>query len=248
MSVQKIIDINCDMGEGVSTDAALMPFISSCNIACGGHVGDVDSMRQTVALARQHNVTIGAHPSYPDTEGFGRRDYPVPLPQLRQSLLEQVQTLQSVIATEGATLSHIKPHGALYNRAAVDDQYAQLVIDVLQDVDQHLVLFGLSNSALAHQCQQQNVAFRHEVFIDRHYQSNGQLVPRTDANAVIDDVEVIVERALMMALTQEVNAIDGTRLSLRCDTFCIHGDHPQAVLIAESMHRAIQSHPTLGLA
>lgn len=235
------------MGEGCDNDAAIMPFIHSCNIACGGHAGDEASMRRTIELALQHGVAIGAHPSYPDRENFGRVDIEInqtneELDALQEQLLIQICQLRAIAQEYDVNLSHIKPHGALYNRAAVDPRYAQLIIDMIQIVlkeEPDIVLYGLSDSLLAEKAHKANITFKHEVFADRHYLPEGQLVPRSQVNAVIDDVELITRRTLEMAQHQRIVAINQQVLHLPCDTLCIHGDHPNAAEIARSLYSTL---------
>src|SRR5882762_6659836 len=175
------VDLNCDMGEGMDCDAAIFPFISSANIACGYHAGDPDTMRRTVELALRHHVAIGAHPSYPDRENFGRIDilgkslHPEEIPGM---IVDQLILLQAICDEFGARLHHVKPHGALYNRAAKDAEVSHLICRAIREFDPSLLLYGLSGSAMKQAAQQCGLRFVSEVFADRTYQQDGSLTPR----------------------------------------------------------------------
>ena len=224
------IDLNCDMGEGMDTDAEIFPFISSANIACGGHAGDPDTMRRTIALALEHGVAIGAHPSYPDRENFGRLDImgkplrPQDLPGL---LHEQLHRLQSICREFGTRLLHVKPHGALYNRAAVDPAVAMLIVQAIANFDDSLLLYGLSGSVMASVADAAGISFVPEVFADRTYQADGTLTPRSQPGALIEDPALAVAQVLRM--TSEG----------RGQTVCLHGDGAHAVEFARVIHEAL---------
>ena len=198
---RSVIDLNCDMGEGMATDAAIFPFISSANIACGGHAGDADTMRRTVELALQHGVAIGAHPSYPDRENFGRVDIlgvslrPVDLAGL---LFEQLHRLQSICREFGVRLRHVKPHGALYNRAAVDVAVSTLIVRAIADLDDSLLVYGLSGSVLGSVAETMGVRYVSEVFADRTYRADGTLTSRSEPGALIADGGVAVAQVVRM--------------------------------------------------
>ncbi len=231
-----MININCDMGEGVSVEADIMPYISACNIACGGHTGDRNSMLKTANSAIKNKVLIGAHPSYPDTVNFGRKHMSLNPEHLFDSLSEQIVALQLVLSELGQPLVHIKPHGALYNDAATDSETAQIVVDVVKSIDPNLSLFGLANSPMADIAEQAGLVFKHEAFIDRHYRDDGNLLERSHAAAMIDDVELIVERVKHMQMGK-VSSWQGSILEISADTYCLHSDHPQALMIAQSLYR-----------
>ena len=226
------IDLNCDMGEGMASDGVIFPFISSANIACGGHAGDADTMRRTVELALQHGVAIGAHPSYPDRAGFGRVDLlgvSIRPEDLAGLLFEQLHRLQSICREFGVRLRHVKPHGALYNRAAVDVAVATLVVRAIADLDDSLLLYGLSGSPLGAVAETVGVRFVSEVFADRTYRADGTLTPRSEAGALIEDGAVAVEQVLRMVRegVVQVGASSGaeaTVVTIRADTICLHGD------------------------
>jgi len=234
------IDINCDLGEGleansVSNDAAIMPYISSCNIACGFHAGNLELMHESVDLAIQNTVSIGAHPGYNDPQNFGRKYLDIPKTQLQDELCFQISLLQDLVTEAGAVICHVKPHGALYNAAAVDIEIANCIAASIALVNQDLIFYGLANSKMAQAASLHNLAFAHEAFIDRAYQANGKLLPRSEPNAVISDPAVLLPRALQMITRASVVSIDGTEISLGCDTLCLHGDSPDAPKVAKML-------------
>ena len=230
------IDLNCDMGEGFSSDKELMSYISSANIACGYHAGDTDTMKRTVDLCLEYDVAIGAHPSYPDRDNFGRTDMlynglqPEDLPAI---LAEQINLMQAVCKTAGAKLRHIKPHGALYNRAAKDIILSRLICDTICEIDPSLILYGLSGSAMETAAAQCGLAFRSEVFADRTYQRDGSLRPRTMPDALITDNSKCIQQVLQMVQRGKVTTIEGDEISIRAETLCIHGDGVHAVEFAK---------------
>jgi len=232
------IDLNCDMGEGfgpwkMGNDAALMPFISSANIACGFHAGDPVVMRDTVRLALAHGVAIGAHPGYPDLQGFGRRSLSLPPDEVYTMVLYQIGALQAITAAEGGVLHHVKPHGALYNSAARQRDVAEAIVQAICKI-QHaeLILYGLSGSLLIQVAEANGLRVCHEAFCDRSYQSDGSLTPRNLSGAVIEDAAEAARRALQLAKLQNIETTDGTLIATPCDTICIHGDGGNAVAIA----------------
>ena len=237
------IDLNCDMGEGMDTDAGLFPFISSANIACGAHAGDDDIMRRTVALALQHGVAIGAHPSYPDRERFGRVDIlgktlsPGDLPGV---LREQLQRLQDICRDAGTRIRHVKPHGALYNRAARDAEVAATIAQVVSEFDPSLLFYGLSGSEMRRAADDAGLRFVSEVFADRTYQPDGSLTPRSQPDALIDDPAQAVAQVLRMTKQGNVMTFLGP-VSISAETVCLHGDGPHAVEFAGLIYRALAS-------
>jgi UPF0271 protein len=245
------IDLNCDMGEGMETDAAIFPFISSANIACGGHAGDADTMRRTVELALRHGVAVGAHPSYPDRAGFGRVDIlgvSLRPEDLTVLLFEQLHRLQSVCREFGVRLRHVKPHGALYNRAAVDVAVSTLVVQAIADLDDSLLLYGLSGSVLASVAETVGVRFVSEVFADRTYRVDGTLTPRSESHALIADSGLAVAQVLRMVREGVVLAGVGANgpagaglvpVPIRAETVCLHGDGAHAVEFAKLIHAAL---------
>ena len=240
MTGRHTVDLNADIGEGdAATDAALLGIVSSGNIACGGHAGDTVSMRHTVALARARGVAIGGHPSYPDREGFGRRAIALGPEPLAAALRGQLTALAAVVVAAGARLAHVKPHGALYNRAAVDDDVATVVADTVRAFDPRLILVGLSGSALVRAGQRAGLATASEVFADRGYESDGTLIPRDRPGALLDDPPTVAARAVRMVTAGLVTAADGHDIPIRADTICIHGDAPHAVALARAVRTAL---------
>lgn len=257
-----LIDLNCDMGEGMETDAAIFPFISSANIACGGHAGDADTMRRTVELALDHGVAIGAHPSYPDRAGFGRTDIlglSVRPEDLAKLVFEQLHRLQSICREFGVRLRHVKPHGALYNRAARDAFVAGLVVQAITDLDPSLLFYGLSGSVMEPVATAAGLVFVSEVFADRAYMPDGSLMPRTQPGALISDSDQAVAQVLAMVREGHViagggpgaagadwdgsgdpQARDGVlRVPIRAETVCLHGDGAHAGEFAALIHGAL---------
>jgi UPF0271 protein len=249
-----VIDLNCDMGEGMETDAAIFPFLSSANIACGGHAGDADTMRRTVELALRHGVAIGAHPSYPDRGGFGRVDIlgiSLRPEDLTGLLFEQMHRLQSICREFGVRLRHVKPHGALYNRAAVDVAVSTLVVRAIVDLDDSLLLYGLSGSVLSSVAETMGIVFVSEVFADRTYRPDGTLTPRSQPGALISEGGLAVAQVLRMVREGVVSADDpavagaGDRLPgsmqvpIRAETVCLHGDGDHAMEFASLIHGAL---------
>lgn len=243
----KYIDLNCDMGEGMATDPAIFPFISSANIACGGHAGDLSTMRRTVELAIRHGVAIGAHPSYPDRAGFGRADLlgsGVALQELPDIISSQLQSLQDVCREFGVRLRHVKPHGALYNRAARDLAVSEVVCRAVFDFDPSLLFYGLSGSELSRAASAIGLRFISEVFADRTYRPDGSLTPRSEAHALIGDPAVSVRQVLKMVEEGRVDTFlaDGSAAgdaSLQAKTVCLHGDGAHAVEYAQTIHDAL---------
>ena len=237
------MDLNCDMGEGMETDAAIFPFISSANIACGAHAGDIDTMRRTVELAIRHGVAIGAHPSYPDRAGFGRVDIlgtGLGFSALEDSLFEQLRILDEVCKGLGVHLRHVKPHGALYNRAAKDAEVATLIARVVADFDASLLLYGLSGSGMGPAAGAAGLKFVSEVFADRSYRPDGSLTLRSEPGALIEDGASAIAQVLKMLRSGAVMTVSG-EVPIRAETICLHGDGPHAVEFAQLIHGAFHA-------
>jgi len=233
------VDLNGDVGEGIGTDAALIPILSSANIACGFHAGDADMMRSTVELARTHGVAIGAHPSFADREGFGRREVQLGSDELEDLVARQIDALAEIAAEQGVRLQHVKPHGALYNMAARDGSIARAIARATVSLDASLVLVGLSGSQLISAGREAGLRTASEVFADRGYQRDGSLVPRDRPDALLEDVNVVVPRVLGMLRDRRVIAVDGTAVPVECDTICLHGDTPGTVAFAQRLRTAL---------
>ncbi|KAA2241469.1 LamB/YcsF family protein [Chitinophaga agrisoli] len=236
------IDLNCDMGEGLDTDAAIMPYISSANIACGYHAGDMDTMRYTATLAVQHQVAIGAHPGFADKQNFGRTEQHLEDNALYDLVTRQLHTLQEVCRSLQTPLRHVKPHGALYNMAAKDLPMARVIAKAIADVDKSLCLFGLSNSRLLEAGQEAGLTTASEVFADRTYQDDGALTPRSHQHALIDNEAQAIQQVLQMVTRQQVTTVNGRMIPITAGTICIHGDGAHAVAFARAVHTALQHH------
>lgn len=233
------IDLNCDLGEGAGHDVELMPLVTSANIACGAHAGDETTMRATVGLAMEHGVAIGAHPGFPDREQFGRRERAVSPEQIGDWVREQTQALIALAQEAGARVSHVKPHGALYNMAARDCVMAEAVAEAVKACDERLVLVGLAGSELPAAGQRAGLRVAHEVFADRAYHRDGTLVARADPDALITDAEMAAQRMVELLRTGKVRSVDGCEVVLPADTICVHGDGANAVHFARELRRAL---------
>lgn len=226
------IHINCDLGEGGERDEDLMQLISACNIACGGHAGTVESMHDTVALAMKYNVQIGAHPSYPDKENFGRFSLEMEPEDLKQTLVAQILSLKQITEAEGGFLTHVKPHGALYNDAAKDEKTAQIIIDSVLEFDEKLPLFVPENSVISRLAKGQ-IGVIFEAFADRNYQENYQLVSRSNSNALITEKEEVFNHLFSMFFNKEITCENDVKIPCDAATFCVHGDTPNSVEILQ---------------
>ncbi|MEZ5413630.1 MAG: 5-oxoprolinase subunit PxpA [Opitutaceae bacterium] len=233
------IDLNCDLGEGAGHDVELMPLVTSANIACGAHAGDETTMRATVGLAMEHGVAIGAHPGFPDREQFGRRERAVSPEQIGDWVREQTQALIALAQEAGARVSHVKPHGALYNMAARDFVMAEAVAAAVKACDERLVLVGLAGSELPAAGQRAGLRVAHEVFADRAYHRDGTLVARADPDALIADAVMAAQRMVELLRTGKVRSVDGCEVVLPADTICVHGDGGNAVHFARELRRAL---------
>lgn len=229
------IDINADVGEGLGNELELMPYLSSCNIACGGHAGNPETMHAVVGLAKQHGVKIGAHPSYPDVDGFGRQKMDISCAALFLSLEAQIDALREILHDD-ATLHHVKPHGALYNVAAVDEKVAQVVIEVMKRFILPVKLYVPYKSVIARLAIQNNIPIMYETFADRNYNGDLTLVSRDHDEALIEDADVMFEHVFRMISEQKVKTISGAEMPIIVQTVCIHGDHPNAVNLAMKLY------------
>ncbi len=235
------IDLNCDLGEGGSNDAAMMPLITSANIACGIHAGDVDTMRAAVNLAQQYGVAIGAHPSLNDRENFGRKEMKVTYGEARLYVVTQTKLLQIIARQCGAKVTHVKPHGALYNMAARDAELADAIAAAVKEVDPALILYGLAGSCLLDAGRVHGLQVASEVFADRTYQPNRSLTPRSQANAVIADETVAVDQVVRMLRDGVVRTTDGTEATIQADTVCLHSDGADPINFALKLNVKLKS-------
>lgn len=234
------IDLNCDMGESYgkacSYDEQIMPYISSANIACGFHSGDPISIEETIKEALRHNVAIGAHPSYPDLQGFGRREMKMTSEDLEANVRYQVAALKGITESFGGVLNHVKPHGALYNAAARDKSIAQAIVNGIRSISEDVFVYGLSGSIMQEVVEKSGLEFRAEVFADRVYEDNLQLRSRTLKDAVIHDSGRLIEQVKHLALDQQVQTISGLIKPLKAESICLHSDTPGAVELAKEIH------------
>lgn len=234
------IDLNCDMGEGCGSDAELMAYISSANIACGYHAGNAETMKRTVDLALEHGVTVGAHPGYPDRENFGRTNMNMSVRDVYDLVADQIEALNEIAVSSGGRLTHVKPHGALYNQAARDAELATAIAEAVRDFDDSLVLFGLANSLSISIAASLGLRTANEVFADRTYQTDGSLTPRTEPNALIRDTETASTQVLDMIKYGRVRSTEAVMIKINADTVCIHGDGEHAVAFARAISTELE--------
>ncbi len=237
----KEIHINCDLGEGGDFDADLMPHISACNIACGGHAGNLEMMQQTIKLAVEHGVEIGAHPSYPDKENFGRKPMDISSEELQRSIVAQILSLKQLAEAEGVKLTHVKPHGALYNEAAKDEKIAEIIIDSLLEFDQKLALFCPPNSMIS-KLAKGRIPIVFEAFSDRNYEADLSLVSRLKPNALITEKEAVFEHLFSMFSEGKVPCGNAEKIIIKADTFCLHSDTPNSVEIITFLKQKFAEH------
>ncbi len=242
----KMLDLNCDMGEGfgawkMGDDRALLDHVTSANIACGFHAGDPVIIHRTVELALEKGVAVGAHPSLPDLQGFGRRSVQVSPAEAYDIVLYQIGALAGFATACGGKLAHVKPHGALYNMAARDAQLARAIARAVRDFDATLVLFGLAGSELVRAGEQAGLKTANEVFADRSYQADGSLTPRDRPEAMIHEVATAIAQVRRMVGEGRVRTQQGSDIDVQADTLCIHGDEPGAVNFAKNIRAALDA-------
>ena len=238
------LDLNCDAGESfgpwpMGNDEALIPLVTSVNIACGAHAGDPLVMRRTIDLALGSAVAIGAHPGYPDLQGFGRRALGLTPTEVEAYILAQIGALTGVARGAGAVLSHVKLHGALYNEASDDPLLATAVARSIRSFDPHLILIARAGSLQSRIARDLGLLVAEEVFIDRGYDAQGRLLPRSEPGALITEPAAVSRRATELIRRHGLHAADGTWLDLKADTLCIHSDTPGAALLAESLRESL---------
>jgi UPF0271 protein len=234
--------INCDLGEGFAHDADIMPMLHAVNIACGYHAGDENTIRNTIRLALKNNVSIGAHPSFADRDSFGRKEIFMMDAELFELIKAQLHCIGDIAASEGATLSHIKPHGALYNLSARNVNTAQIIARAVRAYDPSLTLFGLSGSCSLEAAEKLGLKTAHEIFADRGYLDDGTLAPRSIKNSVHENAAVVKEQAKQVMTESTIVSMNGKSLSLKADTICIHGDGPHALEFAQAVRDVFNSH------
>ncbi|MGB8664501.1 MAG: 5-oxoprolinase subunit PxpA [Serratia inhibens] len=230
-----LIDLNADLGEGCANDEALLQLVSSANIACGFHAGDAQTLRQSIRWALQYGVAIGAHPSFPDRENFGRTRMQLPPETVYAQVVYQLGAVAAMARAEGGVMVHVKPHGMLYNQAAVEPALAEAIARAVKAVDPALRLVGLAGSELIRAGEKLGLATRQEVFADRGYQADGTLVPRGQPGALITSDEQALEQTLDMVRHHRVRTLEGTWAAVRAETVCLHGDGEHALSFARTL-------------
>jgi UPF0271 protein len=233
-------DLNCDMGEGMANDEALMPYITSANIACGYHAGNDALMRKTVDLAIKHGVRIGAHPSFHDKKNFGRREIKLPPDEIYSLVMQQLIRLQGIVREKGAKLHHIKPHGALYNMAAKDREMSKAILTAVKDVSETMEVYALSGSVLVEEAKKMGISTKSEVFADRTYQDDGSLTPRNMPRAFIGTVEHCLDQVTEMVREGIVTTVSGKQIKIKAETICLHSDGAHAVYFAKAISDALR--------
>lgn len=238
------IDLNCDMGESsdarrIENDAALMDHVSSVNIACGFHAGDASVMRKTAETAIKKGVSVGAHPSFPDPENFGRSEMQLPEQEIFDIVLYQISALKGICEALGGKLNHVKPHGALYNQAAKDANSAAAIARAVAAIDKNLIFYGLSGSFLISEAEKLGLRTASEVFADRTYRTDGSLTPRSASNALIGETGSAIEQVLQMIETKTVTATSGEKIPIKAETVCIHGDGAHALEFARTIREKL---------
>ena len=239
------VDLNADVGESfgaysLGLDTQVLEYITSANIACGYHAGDPMVMATTVFAAVQRGVGIGAHPGYPDLQGFGRRGLHMTPAEVKNIVIYQVGALAAFARAAGAPLQHVKPHGALYNMAARDRELARAIVDAVQAVAPEAVLLALAGSEMVQAAREVGLPVAQEVFADRAYNLDGTLVPRSQPGSMVDDPAVALPRVIEMVKTRRVKAITGEEISLEADSICVHGDNPKAVAFVAQIRGALE--------
>ena len=232
------IDINADVGEGTNNEELLFPLISSCNIACGGHTGDYNTMEKIVRLAVENNLKIGAHPSYPDKKNFGRKKISISKKELIKSIFKQVNSLKNILDEKKINLNHIKPHGALYNYAFNDSETSDILIQIAKDFKTKL--FTPYKSVTSIRAKNNNIEYFNEVFLDRNYNSDLTLVSRSNKNALVTDSDEMISHAYNILKNNNVISVDGKKVKIEYDTLCIHGDNPNSIKLLKSLHKKLK--------
>ena len=234
------IDINCDLGEGLDNEALIMPYISSCSIACGGHAGSKRTIRKVVDLAIEHSVKVGAHPSFPDKANFGRIRLEIKGADLQQSIEGQIRLVATICHEKSVEMHHVKPHGALYNLLAVDASSAQVVIRAMKSCAPGAFLYVPYNSVIEKMAKKAGIKVKVEAFADRNYTQELTLVSRKEKNAVITDSEKLAQHLLKMITEKKVKTIDGVEVDLAAETFCFHGDNPKAITLLKHVSKVLR--------
>ncbi len=237
------VDLNCDLGESfgayeIGKDKDIIPLISSANVACGFHAGDPSVMSSTVALCKANGVSVGAHPGFPDLQGFGRRNMNMSPADVKAMMTYQIGALDAFCRSAGVSLRHVKPHGALYNMAAKDKALAKAICESIYEYDKNLILMGLSGSCMLTEAEAMGLPYAAEVFADRAYEDDGSLVARTKPGAMITDENEAVERLVGMIKDKRVKSINGNWIELCPHSVCVHGDSDKALLFVKKIKEA----------
>ncbi|MGI6045641.1 MAG: LamB/YcsF family protein [Eggerthellaceae bacterium] len=240
------VELNCDLGESfgrykLGLDEKVIPLISSANVACGFHAGDPQVMRKTIALAKEAGVAVGAHPGYPDLQGFGRRDMRLNPDEVYATVLYQIGALHAFCQAQGVSLHHVKPHGQLYNHAAIDKPQAEAIAAAVHDFNPQLALIALANGNLVEAGQSQGLRVAQEFFMDRNYTDEGVLVPRSLDNAVITDEDFAIKRAIDVIKEGKLESEHGKIIEIQADTICVHGDNVKALEFVRDLRRAFKT-------
>lgn len=236
-----LIDLNCDVGEISSElDSALLPYVSSCSVSCGVHAGDLGLMESTIREAIGQGVSVGAHPSYPDRDNFGRVSMDVPTNVMAEQLHTQISTVKQIVKSAGGQLRHVKPHGALYHDVVRREELANALLNVVGAIDSELAIFGQADSGLADLCERRGISFVHEVFGDRRYLDGHTLVPRSEPKAVIESVADF-ERQLKHLLSGNIEDQNGQRHRITAQSICLHSDSPHSVEFAKRAQQLIKA-------
>ncbi|HHV7521303.1 TPA: 5-oxoprolinase subunit PxpA [Burkholderia orbicola] len=235
------IDLNVDIGEGGAHDEALLDYATSANIACGWHAGDAITMRRTAMAVFARDIAIGAHPSYPDRENFGRRSMELDSGELYAGIQYQVGALAGIVTALGTRLSHVKPHGAMYNDAERNRAIAEVIVDAVRDFDSSLAIYGLSGGRLVAAARRAGLVALDEAFVDRGYCDDGTLIPRWESGGLIDDPQEIGRRAVNLAKNGRAKLRDEEWIAIRAETLCLHGDGARALEIADAVRSSLQS-------
>ena len=235
------IDLNADLGEGAGSDEALLGLVSSANIACGWHAGDAKTMRQCVRWAIAHGVAIGAHPSFPDRENFGRSTMHLPPDEIVSNVLYQVGALAAIVKAEGGQLTHVKAHGQLYNQAVKEPELADALCEAVRRFDPSLKFFGLAGSNMIDAARRAGLTPVEEVFADRGYMPDGSLVPRSQPGALIENEEQSIAQTLSLVRDHKVTAIDGSTVAVNAQTVCLHGDGAHALAFARRIRERLEA-------
>ncbi|MBI5975868.1 5-oxoprolinase subunit PxpA [Staphylococcus canis] len=238
------VDLNCDLGESfgnyqIGNDSSIIPLITSANVACGFHAGDPDVMAKTVKLAKAHQVGIGAHPGFNDLQGFGRRNLDMSPEEIYNMVIYQIGALKSFCDVENVPLNHVKPHGALYQMGARNPEIARVIAQAVYDVDPNIHFVGLSNSILIDEAKKVGLKTASEVFADRRYENDGQLVSRKKDGAVIEDTDEALKQVVRMVTEGKVTAITGEDVDISADTICVHGDGAHALEFVEQIRKKL---------